>query len=127
MFAGSELHGNAGYGFCRKSLFGIWSAAGIVQVEFVENPCRESMSNCCGCQVLDGVEGDGNSVAGTVDCISVGKPARSGGAAAMGRQDCLERASFIGVSGGRGAFDRASPQCRLHGGSIGYVSALTFP
>ena len=33
--------------------------------------------------VLDGIERDGNSVAGTVDCISVGKPARSGGAAAM--------------------------------------------
>ena len=34
-----------------------------------------------------------NSVVETVDCISAGKPARSGGAAAMDKQDCLERSS----------------------------------
>ena len=27
-----------------RSIFGIWAAAAIVQVEFVDNPCRESMS-----------------------------------------------------------------------------------
>lgn len=30
-----------------RSIFGIWSTAATVQVEFVDNPCRESMSNCC--------------------------------------------------------------------------------
>ncbi|OYD70178.1 hypothetical protein BDB13_3772 [Rhodococcus sp. OK302] len=49
------------------------------------------MSNHCECQGLSTeLSAIGNSVSGTINCISVGKPARSDGAADTDRHEGLE-------------------------------------